>query len=43
MTQEARRAGVGILFVEIPPLVANLIEFTGLEDVLPMARAGARS
>jgi ABC-type transporter Mla MlaB component len=39
--RRARKAGVGILFVDIPPLVSNLIEFTGLDDVLPMARAGA--
>jgi anti-anti-sigma regulatory factor len=39
--RRARRAGVGILFTDIPPLVASLIEFTGLDDVLPMVRAEA--
>ena len=39
--RRARHAGVGILFVEIPPLVANLIEFTGLDEVLPMASGTA--
>ena len=38
--RRARLAGVGIRFVEIPPLVMNLIEFTGLDDVLPMSPAG---
>jgi ABC-type transporter Mla MlaB component len=37
--RRARRAGVGILFVEIPPLVSSLIEFTGLDEVLPMVNA----
>jgi hypothetical protein len=35
--RRAKLAGVGILFVETPPLVVNLIEFTGLDEVLPMA------
>jgi ABC-type transporter Mla MlaB component len=35
--RRARHAGVGILFVDTPPLVVNLIEFTGLDEVLPMA------
>jgi anti-anti-sigma regulatory factor len=39
--RRARRAGVGILFTDIPPLVASLIEFTGLDDVLPMVKAEA--
>jgi ABC-type transporter Mla MlaB component len=39
--RRARRAGVGILFLDIPPLVASLIEFTGLDDVLPMVKAEA--
>jgi len=39
--RRARLAGVAILFVDIPPLVSNLIEFTGLSEVLPMARTGA--
>jgi hypothetical protein len=39
--RRARHAGVGIVFVEIPPLVMNLIEFTGLDDVLPMASGTA--
>lgn len=34
--RRARLAGVGILFVDTPPLVVNLIEFTGLDEVLPM-------
>jgi len=37
--RRARRAGVGILFVDIPPLVSSLIEFTGLDEVLPMVKA----
>jgi len=39
--RRARQAGVDILFVDIPPLVCNLIEFTGLDEVLPMVRTGA--
>ena len=39
--RRARHAGVGILFVDIPPLVMNLIEFTGLDEVLPMASGTA--
>ena len=39
--RRARHAGVGILFVETPPLVVNLIEFTGLDEVLPMASGTA--
>ena len=39
--RRARAAGVDILFVEMPPLVSNLIEFTGLDEVLPTARPGA--
>jgi ABC-type transporter Mla MlaB component len=39
--RRARAAGAGLLFVDVPPLVSNLIEFTGLDDVLPMARPGA--
>jgi ABC-type transporter Mla MlaB component len=39
--RRARRAHVGILFTEIPPLVASLIEFTGLDEVLPMVKADA--
>ena len=39
--RRARKADVGILFKEIPPLVSNLIEFTGLDDVLPVVRTGA--
>jgi ABC-type transporter Mla MlaB component len=35
--RRARHAGVGILFVDTPPLVVNLIEFTGLDEVLPMS------
>lgn len=37
--RRARHKGIGILFVDIPPLVANLIEFTGLDEVLPMRSA----
>ena len=39
--RRARRAGVGILFVDIPPLVSSLIEFTGLDEVLPMVKTEA--
>lgn len=39
--RRARKADVGILFLDIPPLVSNLIEFTGLDDVLPVVRTGA--
>ena len=39
--RRARVAGAAVRFVDIPPLVSNLIEFTGLDDVLPMARPGA--
>ena len=39
--RRARHAGVGVRFVEIPPLVMNLIEFTGLDEVLPMAKGSA--
>ena len=39
--RRARQAGVDVLFVDIPPLVCNLIEFTGLDEVLPIARSGA--
>jgi ABC-type transporter Mla MlaB component len=38
--RRARQAGVGIRFIDIPPLVMNLIEFTGLDEVLPMGPAG---
>ena len=41
--RRARRAGVGILFVDIPPLVSSLIEFTGLDEVLPMVKAEGRT
>lgn len=39
--RRARAAGVDIVFVDMPPLVSNLIEFTGLDEVLPTARPGA--
>ena len=39
--RRARHAGVGILYVDTPPLVVNLIEFTGLDEVLPMAPGAA--
>ena len=35
--RRARAVGIGLRFVDVPPLVSNLIEFTGLDDVLPMA------
>ena len=38
--RRARLAGVGILFVDVPPLLLNLIEFTGLDEVLPMRPVG---
>jgi len=41
--RRARAAGVDISFLDIPPLVANLLEFTGLDEVLPTARPGARA
>ncbi len=39
--RRARHTGVDIRFVDVPPLVSNLIEFTGLDDVLPVAGAAA--
>jgi ABC-type transporter Mla MlaB component len=39
--RRARAAGAEIQFVDVPPLVSNLIEFTGLDDVLPIARAAS--
>jgi ABC-type transporter Mla MlaB component len=41
--RRARAAGSGLMFVDVPPLVSSLIEFTGLDDVLPMTRPGARA
>ena len=41
--RRARAAGLGIVFVDIPPLVAKLIEFTGLDEVLPTTRPGAHA
>ncbi len=41
--RRARAAGVDIVFIDIPPLVATLIEFTGLDEVLPIARPGVRA
>jgi ABC-type transporter Mla MlaB component len=38
--RRARAAGTQILFVDVPPRVLNLIEFSGLDDVLPMVRPG---
>jgi anti-anti-sigma regulatory factor len=35
--RRAREIGVGIRYLDIPPLVMNLIEFTGLDEVLPIA------
>jgi anti-anti-sigma regulatory factor len=39
--RRARAAGVELSFVDIPPLVMNLIEFTGLDEVLPVAPAAS--
>jgi ABC-type transporter Mla MlaB component len=39
--RRARAAGAQVLFVDVPPRVLNLIEFSGLDDVLPMVRPGA--
>jgi len=39
--RRARAAGAQVLFVDVPPRVSNLIEFSGLDDVLPMVRPGA--
>jgi len=39
--RRARRAGVGVLFVDIPPPVSSLIEFTGLDEVLPIVKTEA--
>ena len=41
--RRARASGVEIVFVDIPPLVATLIEFTGLDEVLPTVRPGAHA
>jgi ABC-type transporter Mla MlaB component len=38
--RRARHTGIGIRYVDIPPLVMNLIEFTGLDEVLPISPAG---
>ena len=38
--RRARRAGVGVLFIGHATVVANLIEFTGLDEVLPRSRSG---
>jgi ABC-type transporter Mla MlaB component len=35
--RRARDAGLAIRYLDIPPLVMNLIEFTGLDEVLPIA------
>jgi len=35
--RRARDVGVGMRYLDIPPLVMNLIEFTGLDEVLPIA------
>ena len=35
--RRARGAGLGMHYLDIPPLVMNLIEFTGLDEVLPIA------
>ena len=39
--RRARRAGIGIAFTEIPPTVASLIDFTGLDEVLPIVKSEA--
>jgi ABC-type transporter Mla MlaB component len=38
--RRAREVGVAIRYMDIPPLVMNLIEFTGLDEVLPIAAGG---
>lgn len=35
--RRAREIDVGIRYLDIPPLVMDLIEFTGLDEVLPIA------
>jgi ABC-type transporter Mla MlaB component len=39
--RRARDAGLDIRFLDIPPLVLNLIEFTGLDQVLPITSEDA--
>jgi ABC-type transporter Mla MlaB component len=39
--RRARAVGAQVRFVDVPPLVSNLIEFSGLDDVLPMEPRGA--
>jgi ABC-type transporter Mla MlaB component len=34
--RRARTAGVDLCYTDIPPLVMNLIEFSGLDEVLPI-------
>jgi ABC-type transporter Mla MlaB component len=34
--RRAREVGLGVRYLDIPPLVMNLIEFTGLDEVLPI-------
>ena len=41
--RRARAAGAKVHYVDVPPLVSNLIEFSGLDEVLPMGRTGAPS
>ena len=38
--RRARAAGAQVRYVDVPPLVSNLIEFSGLDDVLPTTRRG---
>lgn len=35
--RKAREIDIGIRYLDIPPLVMDLIEFTGLDEVLPIA------
>ncbi len=39
--RRARAIEVDLCFVDIPPLVMNLIEFSGLDEVLPIATAAS--
>jgi ABC-type transporter Mla MlaB component len=39
--RRARAAGAKVMFIDVPPLVSNLIEFSGLDEVLPMTPRGA--
>jgi len=39
--RRARSAGVDLCYTDIPPLVMNLIEFSGLDEVLPITPAAS--